>query len=175
MHKRPGGNCRLAVWLCGPALERRGGARRGPAGPPRSGPSHRPGPAATRLSELRWNTERRPRPPAHANHNPGPAARDRWRRTEMMAGEGCDVPAPGRPRPRSGSCGVNSDTRPIQNTARKIMTCPSVFPREQHGAQAFAGRLNCFFKFETSWPFLIASENASLTGSVRFNSKTRRD
>src|ERR1700760_680055 len=32
---------------------------------------------------------------------------------------------PGRPKPRSGSCGMNSDTSPIQKIARKIMEAPS--------------------------------------------------
>src|SRR5471032_1498540 len=117
-------------------------------------------PCATRLSELRWNTERMPRPPAHAEPQSVPIRERPLAADWIMAGEVSDVPAPGRPRPRSGSCGVNNDTRPIQNTARKIMTCPSVFPRGQHCLHPFAGRL-------------VVSLNLKLTGRSSYQGQRK--
>jgi hypothetical protein len=68
---------------------------------------------------------RGPRPPAHA---PGPSHElpGRERPAQDFAMVGSDMPAPGRPRPRSGSCGINSDTSPTQNMARKIINALSL-------------------------------------------------
>src|SRR5712675_2177194 len=84
-----------------------------------------------------------------------------------MAGEEeSTVPAPGRPRLKSGSCGARSDTRPIQNTARKIMSCPSVFHAMEHAARRVPARLGACLKLNL--PPACSSEAQTRDCCIKF-------
>jgi hypothetical protein len=109
--------------------------------------------ARLRPEEAFWSA---PRPPAQALPSPSHTFPERERpvTAQDFTMAGSDVPAPGRPRPRSGSCGINSDTSPIQNMARKIINAPYLVPTWAACVMGFFRRLKSFIKFETNWRFI---------------------
>ena len=94
----------------------------------------------------------RGRPPAQASaRSPQiPSGRERPEAARKFAGKERPVPAPGCPSLRSGPCGMSSDTRPIQNMARKIMNTPLSFDSQRTMSSSLCPALKSFVKFETN-------------------------